>query len=137
MPLRTWNNRRDAALSACVAKGMSRSQAADVINDQFGSSFTRSAVSGRMSRLGLIARSTSPGPPRALTARRPEAKARPRVVAECFPVSLVDLQYHHCRAVLEQRCADGLAMYCGASRVDDSSYCAAHHEAYHTRRMAR
>ena len=42
------------------------------------------------------------------------------------PVSLLELQPHHCRWPIDRRCRDGLAMYCGAPRLPGHSECAAH-----------
>jgi len=140
----TWTHKSDAALTACVEKGMSRSQVAAAINQQFGTSYTRSAVSGRMDRLGLKTQpSGSPKgffahrvkrkarPPAPVPLRRPMRAATPQTAARRVP--LVRLENHHCRAIVEERGADGLAVFCGAEKLDGSSYCYAHHEAYHRR----
>jgi hypothetical protein len=141
-----WTDKADARLTACVAEGMSRSQAAAAINEQFGTSYTRSAVSGRMDRLGLKAKLS--GLPKKkqpwgfhsnrIPQRRPAdlrklaPAPKPRAIA-VDPVPLVKLKDCHCRAVVEERGDDGLAVFCGAERVDGSSYCAAHHGEYHAR----
>lgn len=42
------------------------------------------------------------------------------------PISLIDLQLHHCR--YPQRDADGLVMYCGQERAHRlTPYCQRHH----------
>jgi hypothetical protein len=54
--------------------------------------------------------------------KEPEAKAS----REEEGVSIVDLQHHHCRWPLNKRDVDGLVMYCGKTRVRNSSYCLDH-----------
>jgi len=127
-----WTNKRDARLTACVAQGMSRSQAAAAINAEFGTSYTRSAVSGRMDRLGLTTRPMSPGSPKRRRSpfwRPPAAKPDQATVSQpaIDPVPFLLLQDHHCRAIVEDHGADGLAMFCGATKLKGSSYCYEHH----------
>lgn len=60
-------------------------------------------------------------------ALRPAPVAAPVAPVEPPPVGgvgLLDLQHHHCRAILG-RGADSLAVFCGASK-SSGSYCAAH-----------
>lgn len=60
-------------------------------------------------------------------ALRPAPVAAPVAPAEPPPVGgvgLLDLQHHHCRAILG-RGVDGLAVFCGASK-SSGSYCADH-----------
>lgn len=60
-------------------------------------------------------------------ALRPAPVAAPVAPVEPQPVGgvgLLDLQHHHCRAILG-RGADGLAVFCGASK-SSGSYCADH-----------
>lgn len=109
---------------------------------------TRNQVIGKAKRLGLQLRGKPFPPPKAIS-----AAARPRkpnktidigplpapVVAPTpivpipedpssavDPVHILDVRGHHCRAVLSARGADGLAMFCGAPKIEVSSYCAFH-----------
>jgi len=138
-----WTAKADAALADCNAAGLSRSQTAAVINAKLGTRYSRNAVSGRMDRLGLKAKPMVTPRPRApwgfFKERVKKHRPRPRPAAPKppqpagKPVPLVELQNHHCRAVVAERGADGLAVFCGATAIDGSSYCPAHHQAFHTR----
>lgn len=107
---------------------------------------TRNAVIGKLARLGLMKNGTvkvaipketiavakqprapnrtivfDPPPP-------PVVAPRPLPVTPITPtaIHILDLQDHHCRAVLDGRAADGLSLYCGAPKAGGSSYCATH-----------
>ena len=41
-------------------------------------------------------------------------------------VSIIDLQIHHCRWILDKRDSYGLVMYCGKQALEGSPYCYMH-----------
>jgi hypothetical protein len=45
------------------------------------------------------------------------------------PVSLLQAQDHHCRAIVGER--DGIALYCGADKQSGSSFCPGHYARYY------
>jgi len=63
----------------------------------------------------------------------PVAPMEPTAPAEA--VGLIDLEAHHCRAVVG-RGADGLAAYCGAQKTA-GSYCAEHYRLHYERPSSR
>lgn len=111
---------------------------------EVGQDLTRNMVIGKLKRLGL---GSSPRP--AKKAADVEARSAPRTrdkmvtvtpiaglvapmplpaapIIAGEPVHILDLKKHHCRAVLDARGWDGLALYCGAPKVVGSSYCEPH-----------
>jgi hypothetical protein len=48
------------------------------------------------------------------------------------PVPFLAAQDHHCRAIVADRGPDGLVMFCGAPRTNDSSFCARHCAEFYT-----
>lgn len=115
-----WSPTAETTLRKMFGAGASASVIADAINK------TRSAVCGKISRLNLRRESKpilTKAPPRQ-TPRR----AIPEFVADAVsrPVSILDVKDHQCRAPLDQRDPNGLAMFCGARKVPGSSWCARH-----------
>jgi hypothetical protein len=93
---------------------------------------SRNSVIGKVHRLGLsrdgAQQSTEPKPkaksnPIPLHRIRKKAAA---VVRPGGPVPFLKLRWFHCRAVLDRRGKDGLAMVCGEAKVDGSPWCAKH-----------
>jgi hypothetical protein len=46
------------------------------------------------------------------------------------PVPFLEAKSFHCRAVLDQRGEDGLAMFCGARKLKGSPWCLKHHRLF-------
>lgn len=105
---------------------------------------TRSAVCGKISRLKLrsadrmasvIAKQPKQkkAPPEAPKAppmqHEPITKFAP-VESAAKPVPFLQVKSFHCRAVLDERGEDGLAMFCGAKKLKGSSWCAKHHRLF-------
>lgn len=115
---------------------------------------SRNAVIGKAHRLKLAQRGVKPGQGRGrrrVSRRQPNASAvifvAPKAIVVPVPapepvpggVSILDLEHHHCRAVIGTG-NDGLARYCGAHKEGriqarrggffDSAYCRAHGETY-------
>lgn len=97
---------------------------------------TRSAVVGKMKRLGLLKRDTAvpaPIPVRKLKVPQPPTPlppVTPPATSSLNPVPLAKLKPQHCRAILGDVGADGFAIYCGDPKAEGSSYCAFHHGLY-------
>jgi hypothetical protein len=111
---------------------------------------SRNAVIGKVHRLGLKRAGDvglKPRPPR--PRRKPTASEATRVAPmDIVPlppieggVSLIDLEHHHCRAIVGAG-PDGLARYCGGSKegwiaIKDrpvlSAYCQKHGNLYYRR----
>lgn len=105
---------------------------------------TRNQIIGKAKRIGVRLTGKPVNPPKPMSAR-----AAPRVrnkmlqvkplslvtapkpipampTTKADPVHILDVRPHHCRAVLDERGAGGLAMFCGAPKVSESSYCKLH-----------
>jgi hypothetical protein len=128
-----WTEQDIEKLKERHADGWTNRQIADELGK------TRSAVSGKVSRLNL---------PQPLERKLPAAPAKPRrkakpakVIAKplpppvsakpAVPVAFLKAKSHHCRAILDQRNRDGTVMFCGGQQIKGSSYCAGHHARYH------
>lgn len=123
-----WLPAHDAALRSSVAAGKTFAEAVQQVNAACGTAFTRNAAIARAQRLGL-----QPAHPPGGRARHPQRNRRSpdgQPVAR-RPVPFLALRYYHCRCVLDQRGKDGLALFCGARRLDGSSYCPAHTRQFH------
>ena len=55
------------------------------------------------------------------------------VVSAAQAVHILKAKRYHCRAVLDERASDGLAMFCGARKLAGSSFCAEHTRLFFTR----
>ena len=140
-----WNDLRDAALRHCIViKKMTFLETAAVLNEQFGKSYTRSAIGGRAWRLRLCSPNAAAprvGVPQVRTEARvaaSEAQRRPirRVIQmpipircddpEALNVPLVELRDSHCRWPVSGERAHTL--FCGRLRLEASSYCPRHHD---------
>ena len=136
------------------AAGRSASQIAEALGNEFGVYKTRNAIIGLIHRMGLRKTRESrankpapvqPAPPVKKQSRhsgrteggrplRPAPVAAPAAPAEAPPaggIGLLDLEHHHCRAIVG-RGPDGLATFCGAPK-SSGSYCAEHAHHYSAR----
>jgi GcrA cell cycle regulator len=112
---------------------------------------TRNAIIGKTHRLGLadrVARLNPHGPASVATHKEPQRRRprsemlapRPRIRIEkplgpremaAHAVGFMELKDHHCRAVIDLHDpSNGLAVYCGAPRMEDRSYCYSHFKQY-------
>ena len=105
---------------------------------------TRSAVCGKINRLKL----NSADRTGSIIAKEPKQKKAPSVAPKASPmqhepitkfspvesaakpVPFLEVKSFHCRAVLDQRGEDGLAMFCGAKKLKGSSWCPKHHRLF-------
>ena len=125
-----WTDIRIEELKRLLASGISGAQIATALGG-----VSRSAVLGKIFRLGLKGPNTNAGRPvvnkrelswTGLPKRRSPTRKPPSDIADlipeivCNPVTLIDLQPHNCRWPV----LDGL--YCGATIVC-RSYCAKHY----------
>lgn len=141
-----WDREVVEYLTTYYKTGLSASVLAEQLSNRFKRFYSRNAVIGKASRLGLI--EASPRRTSLPRVRKPRAptkgfsaqggtlvlSASPLQPVElptlrapvCDPVSLVDLETHHCRWPVE-------GGYCGATKKAkekggrESPYCAFHH----------
>lgn len=64
------------------------------------------------------------------TPAEPLAKLAPIISAAGKPVPFLEVKRFHCRAVLDERGEDGLALFCGARKRKGSSWCPKHHRLF-------
>ncbi|MGQ0686430.1 GcrA family cell cycle regulator [Bradyrhizobium sp.] len=145
-----WPPAHCEALSEFLTKGMSYRDAADAINDRFGTSYSRSAALGRGRRMGLgeperskpppMADATFQRPPRPrsddsallqLLQRRPVFQRRKAVRLRCVDVNprhltLVELERGDCRYPYGGELEGDAITFCGHRRRKGSSYCTPH-----------
>jgi GcrA cell cycle regulator len=105
------------------------------MNEEFGASLTRNAIVGQIDRLGLPKRGRAPAAirvPRVRVVRGQVIRAAAPIVDiddQQIPIdqrkTLLELERHHCRWPVGDPQAD--LFFCGAVKLDDHSYCAAHH----------
>lgn len=115
---------------------LSNSQMASLINKKFGTFYTRNAVIGKCSRLGLPSR---PKPKPSIYPRREVApRERKRVWQQkpgpqpveiepefiCDPIPLLELKEQSCRWPISGEARS--IMFCGADKLEPLSYCARH-----------
>lgn len=149
-PLSAWTPEIDAAMLQLTATGMTYHDAALTLNAKYGTAFTRNALIGRASRLGVRVPRRRPTPEekearrlaraarhneKRRTARRewrripvpePEITALRCAGIEPLHVSMADLEEHHCRYPH----GEGLGTtYCGHPKQQYDSrfpYCTDH-----------
>jgi GcrA cell cycle regulator len=147
----TWNEKNVSLLRQLWAEGHSGEKIARTIGG-----FTRSAIMGKIHRMGLPTRRSAAEAARRKrhgSVTRPsrtqqplyeqQSKGLPAAIAEVMPpeggVHILDLTSNHCRAVIGKG-DDGLQRYCGApkrrdiefrDRLAHSAYCAAHSALYY------
>jgi GcrA cell cycle regulator len=135
-----WTDERCDLLRKLHAEGLSFSQ----IGGQLGCS--RNAAIGKAQRIGLEKRGPAFRSNKSISAKPRGRRVRIRIVGNavkqprpeldlpdelapeivCDPVTLLNLQSHHCRWPVS---GEGASMlFCGANKSDGSSYCA-HHRA--------
>jgi len=62
---------------------------------------------------------------------KPEPEPEPELPSD--PVAFLDLEDHHCRAVVIERGRDGLPLCCGARRLEGCSWCREHRRKFHVK----
>ena len=122
-----WPAEHVAALREYIAAG-SFNDIATMINDRFGTSYSRNAVLGKANRMKLLsthAREKSGKRPKRRDIR-PRAAPRIAPAAPCDPrgVGLLDLTSHDCRFPF----GDGPFTFCGCPVATGKPYCAEHVE---------
>jgi GcrA cell cycle regulator len=150
----SWEAAHSQALCEYLAKGMSYSEIADALNARFGTAYSRNAAIGRARRLGLAGPRWSTDslqnwpkqPPQAGTSRLSQPRERhvpefmrpmpafegvklPKLrCVEIVPrhLSLVDLEPGDCRYPYGGDEEGEAITFCGHTRQEGSSYCAAH-----------
>jgi hypothetical protein len=137
-----WNEIDVATLQQLWDRGLSAAMIACEIHR------SRSAVCGKLHRLNLWRRgerSIKTKPPEVCKPKMPKAPKQPKVArvaaaaarnfaavkSTATPVPFLRARRFHCRAVLDQRGPDGLAMFCGARKVPGSPWCREHHLLFH------
>lgn len=127
-----WNASALATLKTMLAAGHSSREIAERLGP------TRNAVIGKIHRLGL----RYPDKPRKPPLRRPRKpkplpfiarRPKPRRKSS-GPVHFRDLEQHHCRWIPGQ---PSTQLYCGAERVEGSSYCNSHTRSSYVRTQGR
>jgi hypothetical protein len=135
-------NWTDEIVETCKSLRLNSNLSAQAIAEHIGNGMTRNMVIGKLSRLGIMRKPepqtgakterSKPRTPNKTVTIRPRAGIAPPMpipevpVIAGKPVHILDVQRHHCRCVLDERGADGLALYCGAPKVVGSSYCEDH-----------
>jgi len=137
-----WTDRELETLRAMWLDGKSGGEIAKALGK------TRSAVLGKLLRIGLMGRGrvgkppchlkpNKPRKPRVVRAAASEAKRQPRVVeppAVLMPslnLTIFDLTRIDCRAITSPDRA-AVTLYCGHTVRPGSAYCPAHHARFHT-----
>ena len=99
------------------------------IADHLG--ISRNSVIGKACRLGLQSThgiTIKPGRPRIAMIMKPKPKPKkPAVPKQYGRVSFEQLEQWHCREIVQ----DVPVRYCGAEKIDHSSYCRDHHNQNH------
>lgn len=117
-----WTPERIEILQKIRAAGGSQREAALSLG------VSRSAIAGKWHRLGAVV----PLLPKRLAHKAvPPAPIKPvPLKPNTRPVPLVKLRGPHCRAVLDGKGRDGLALFCGARQARGSSWCPFHRNLY-------
>lgn len=137
-----WTEARKILARKWTAAGLSRSQVANRLNEETGSSFSRSAVTRMCDRMGL----GSPPRPAAEPQKRPKKRDRVSKLPAANPtlgfprdapptatlvserrLHLTELVVGVCRWPVGQ-IGDPEFYYCGADAAKPSSYCPQHHQ---------
>lgn len=148
----TWEEAHSVALREYLDKGLSFSEIARALNQQFGTAYTRNAAIGRARRMGLSVPLGAPSDSVMSSPRRPDARRirelRARKVALVPPkpstferaaalnlrcvgitprhLSLVDLEANDCRYPYGGDAEGEPITFCGHPRHEGSSYCLSH-----------
>jgi GcrA cell cycle regulator len=148
----TWVEAHSVALREYLDKGLSFSEIARALNQQFGTAYTRNAAIGRARRLGLSVPLRPPSDSVMGSPKRPDAKRlrelRARKVGHVPPkpstveraaalqlrcvaitprhLALVDLEANDCRYPYGGDAEGDPITFCGHPRHEGSSYCLSH-----------
>ena len=148
----TWEEAHSVALRAYLDKGLSFSEIARALNQQFGTAYTRNAAIGRARRLGLSVPLRPPSDSVMGSPKRPDARricqSRARKLAHVPPkpttveraaalqlrcvaitprhLALVDLEANDCRYPYGGDVEGDPITFCGHPRHEGSSYCLSH-----------
>ncbi|MFN3349088.1 GcrA family cell cycle regulator [Pseudorhodoplanes sp.] len=129
-----WSPEVVARLREHWQAGLSASQCARAINNEFGTSISRNAVIGKARRMRLPTRNyrTRQLPPtqwfsrgRPLRATRIALAVSPPPLISGGGVTTAELKPEHCRWPFGDPCLPGFR-FCGARRLEPLSYCPAH-----------
>ena len=133
MPANLWPRERCEYLAALWRAGYSFSQAAKAINEAFGVELTRSAVAGKVERMGLHAKNRvthQPPQPRAVRAQRSlsaaaskPAREPPRPRLKPRMIDILELTKYTCRYPYGDTPP---YLYCGCPPLKGSPYCVHH-----------
>lgn len=135
-----WPTEHEIELGKLWSDGLSASKIAEALCDEFGATYTRSAICGKVARLNLTPRATTVRNHRSYRARvrlgRPtrstvveEFKAAPQIIDEEIPLdrrlSFDELTKHTCKwPVSDPGTAD--FFFCGDATAKDKPYCPGH-----------
>jgi GcrA cell cycle regulator len=123
-----WPDEAVVELRRLIDEGRSGSAIAKALTEKFDTPFSRSAVLGKIFRLGI----RQPAVPIAPRGYQPGRMLPPNAAlpigplpSNCELVTILDLAAHHCRwPVSEVRGTD--TVFCGAPRIEGWSYCREH-----------
>lgn len=142
-----WSDRSIAELKRLYDLGLSAGNTAWEMSRTFGELITRNAIIGKISRLKWGRENQPPHTPKSSQKGPPKTKFRARPLRHNHfippmaplvqpidlpperspnPVTLMELEAHHCRWPLSDA-ADPEFMFCGAHKLDGSSYCSRHY----------
>ena len=124
-----WNADALATLKDMLAAGRSSREIAQALG------VTRNAVIGKSRRIGLNWAARKGKPPKPPLRRPRKRKPLPFMARRIKPkptgpVHFRDLEAHHCRWIPGEPSSQ---LYCGAERVQGSSYCGTHTRAAYVR----
>jgi GcrA cell cycle regulator len=119
-----WDDAHAEHLQALAKMGLSASLIARALNEKFGTSYSRNAVIGRMSRESVESR---PLKQRYVRIKPPRIKPPMNVIHENAPhkCSLLSLTNNSCRWPLGSIFAP-VEFFCGGGAVEGKPYCAEH-----------
>jgi len=138
--MQTWNEKAEEMLRQMWEDHVPSSLIAEALR------MTRNAVCGKLARMRLhrngmrnlgyshATHRVSPliGGPRVKKSKPAARPIAPALEVISDPVPILEAKSFHCRAVLDQRGEDGFALFCGAPKLEGSSWCAAHHRRFTT-----
>lgn len=137
-PAVIWPTEHENALRALVLAGAgSHSIMAQLLNEQFGTSYSRNALIGKVSRMGLRI-AEAPHPVKKKPTKKPRER-RVRTIPKPVPVE-IDLSTFRCVEVEPKNVAlvdlapdgcrwpygDGPFFFCGHPQLGCASYCGSH-----------
>lgn len=123
-----WTDDVIAFMRPLLEQGATGQQVAEAVNRQFGTSFRSAAIIQKALQEGISCTQSAAEHPRrderhdaaipTNALRRIEAGPGKEVDLDRAPgagpgVGLMDLEWNHCRAVIDNRGADGFAVFCG------------------------